>query len=165
MKNKKSLLGLGLLALVLVLGVGYAAVSSVNLTISGNATVANETLNVSFDGTVETSSTDVTATATAGTLKGTIAVTGLDAIGDTATATYTIQNLETDVAAKVTKNSITVSNSEYFKVTTSIDEGELKIDRNGTGTVTVTVELIKMPITADESTTDITVVLDAAAVQ
>ena len=41
MKNKKSLLSLGLLALVAILGVGYAVVSDVVLTITGTASVAN----------------------------------------------------------------------------------------------------------------------------
>ena len=36
MKNKKSMLALGLVALVLVLGVGYAVVSSVGLTFTGS---------------------------------------------------------------------------------------------------------------------------------
>ena len=71
----------------------------------------------------------------------------------------------TDVAAEITKKSITVTNSDYFKVTTSVDTDALKIARNNTGTVTVTVELIKMPITVEESTTSITVKLNAAAVQ
>lgn len=164
MKNKKSLLGLGLLALVLVLGVGYAVVSDVVLTINGSASVGTEDLKVSFEGTVAADQ-GVTASATKGSLTGNIEVTGLDHIGDTATATYTIQNLETDVAAEITKESITVSNSGYFKVTTSVDNDALTIARNNTGTVTVTVELIKMPITAEESTTSITVKLNAAAVQ
>lgn len=164
MKNKKSLLGLGLLALVLVLGVGYAVVSDVVLTITGTASVATEELKVSFEGTV-TADQGVTANATKGSLKGNIQVTGLAHIGDTATATYTIQNLEADVAAEITKKSITVSNSEYFEVTTSVDNDALTIARNGTATVTVTVQLIKKPITEAESSTDITVELKAAAVQ
>ena len=49
MRNKKSLLSLGLLALVLVLGVGYAVVSSQELTIGGTAETVDSTIAVFFD--------------------------------------------------------------------------------------------------------------------
>ena len=49
MKNKKSLLSLGLVALVLVLGVGYAVVNEVLLTFTGTATVGEANINVYID--------------------------------------------------------------------------------------------------------------------
>ena len=65
MKNRKLLLTFGTLALVLVLGVGYAVVSSVDLNITGTASVKGATLNVAFNGTTEVSDeAKVTATAT-----------------------------------------------------------------------------------------------------
>ena len=51
MKKQKSILGFGLLILVLVLGVGYAVVSNVGLDISGTAAVKNANLKVAFNGT------------------------------------------------------------------------------------------------------------------
>ena len=166
MKNKKSLLSLGLLALVLVLGVGYAVVQTQNLTIGGTASVTDSTLKVSFEGTTDTSDdTKVIATATKGSLTADIQVTGLTAIGDTATATYTIQNLEQDLAAAITKEEIENNKGEFFEVTTSVDNSATTIAKNSTGTVTVTVKLIKMPIESTDSTASITVKLLATPVQ
>lgn len=166
MKNKKSLLSLGLLVLVFVLGVGYAVVSTQNLTISGSASVAESTLDVSFEGTATTGGVGTTtATAEKGELTADITVTGLTAVGDTATATYTIQNLEKDLAAEITKAEITNSKSEFFEVTTSVDNSATTIGKNSTGTVTVTVKLIKMPIKDTDSKTQISVKLLATPVQ
>lgn len=166
MKNKKSLLSLGLLALVLVLGVGYAVVSTQNLTISGTASVAESTLNVSFEGTTTPGGVGTTtATATKGDLTANITVTGLTKIGDTATATYTIQNLEKDLNASITKQTITNDKEAFFEVTTSVDTTATVIEKEGTGTVTITVKLIKMPIESADSTAKISVKLLATPVQ
>ena len=166
MKNKKSLLSLGLLALVLVLGVGYAVVSTQNLTISGTASVADSKLNVSFEGTTTPGGVGTTiATATKGDLTANIKVTGLTKIGDTATATYTIQNLEKDLNASITKQTITNDKEAFFEVTTSVDTTATVIEKEGTGTVTITVKLIKMPIESADSTANISVKLLATPVQ
>lgn len=165
MKNKKSLLSFGLLALVLVLGVGYAVVSSVNLDISGTAKVKGTDLKVSFNGTTTVSSADkVTATATDGTLNATIAVKDLT-LNEAVTATYTIKNEETDVNASVVKASIENDKSAYFEVTTDVDSSAKTIDAAGTGTVTVTVKLIKTPVADTDSTATIKVNLTASPVQ
>lgn len=169
MKKKKSLLSLGLLALVLVLGVGYAVVSTQNLEIGGTASVAESTLDVSFEGTTTTDGDGtIVAEATKGSLSADITVTGLTAIGDTATATYTIQNLEKDLNASIAlaeQDGIENNKSEFFKVTTSVDATATTITKESTGTVTVTVELIKMPIESADSTANITVNLVATPVQ
>lgn len=170
MKNKKSLLSLGLLALILVLGVGYAVVSSVDLTISGNVS-ANSDLKVSFTGATDASDDRVTATSTADGLIATINVQNLAAVNDTVTATYTIQNKETDVKASVSKPKITVVSaedgsdlSEYFVVTTSVDTDAVEIEAGQTADVTVTVKLAKTPLTDATSTAKVTVVLTASPV-
>lgn len=165
MKNKKSLLSFGLLALVLVLGVGYAVVSSVNLDISGTAKVQGTDLKVSFNGTTDVSSADkVTATATDGTLSATIAVKDLT-LNKAVTATYTIKNEETDVNASVVKASIENDKSAYFEVTTDVDDTAKTITAGGTSTVTVTVKLIKTPVADTDSTATIKVNLTASPVQ
>lgn len=147
MKNKKSLLGLGLLALVLVLGVGYAVVSNVNLNITGTATVADSTLNVKFTGTPVTGGKGTTtATIADDALAATIKVEGLTKVGDTATATYTILNNESDLNAKITEVEISNDKTNYFEVTTSLTEAGLPIESGRTGEVTVTVKLVKMPV-------------------
>lgn len=166
MKNKKSFLTLGLLTLILVLGVGYAVVSSVGLTIGGTASVAESTLNVSFNGETDTDGVGtITATAGKDTLSGTISVTGLTAIGDKATATYTIQNKEVDLDAEISKLSIINDKEEFFKVTTSVDTTATTVEAEGTNTVNVYVELIKLPIEDTDSTANITVNLTATPAQ
>lgn len=165
MRNKKSTLGFILLALVLVLGVGYATVSSVVLNITGSASVQASDLNVSFTGTTTTSSSSkVTASASADSKNATISVTGLT-LNEPVTATYTVINKETDVNAKIGTPTITNPKSTYFKVTTDVDTTPKIINAGGTNTttVTVTVELIKTPIAADDSTVNISVALNATA--
>lgn len=166
MKNKKSLLSVCLLVLVLILGVGYAVVSSVNLTISGTATVKDAALKVSFNGTTTVSNSDkVTATAENNSLSANITVTDLT-LGESVTATYTIQNKETDINAEILKNSITTNGKDaYFQVTTDVDDSAKTIAAEGTETVTVTVKLIQTPVESTDSTANITVTLAATPVQ
>lgn len=164
MKNKKSLLSVCLLVLVLILGVGYAVVSSVNLTISGTAKVGTSNLKVSFNGTATPSSDKVTASAENNSLSANIAVTDLT-LNESVTATYTIKNEETDVNAQILKNSITNDKEAYFQVTTDVDSSPKTIVAGGTTTVTVTVKLIKTPVESADSTANITVTLEATPVQ
>lgn len=164
MRKQKSIFGIGILVLVLVLGVGYAVVNSVGLDISGSATVKGASLKVSFNGETETSSTDkVTATATDGSLSASIAVKDLT-LNESVTATYTIKNEETDVNASVIKASIENDKSDYFEVTTDVDTTAKTITAGGTSTVTITVKLIKTPVTSADSTATIKVSLTASPV-
>ena len=171
MKKKKSLLSLGLITLVLILGVGYAVVSNVGLTISGKVS-ENSDLKVSFKSADDGDNEKITATTTDGSLTATINVQNLSSVGDKVTATYVIQNKEKDVDAKVVEKEIkilaedgTTDLSEYFSVTTDIDGSTgLEVAHEGTATVEVTVELLKTPLTNNDSTANVTIELDASAV-
>lgn len=164
MNRKKTLYGLGLLALILVLGVGYAAVSEVTLNIDGSATVASEALKVSFNGVTDTEDDDkVVASSTDNSLNASIQVTNLT-LNEAVSATYTIKNQETDVDANVIKKQISNDKPEFFEVTTSVDNSAETITAGGTGTVTVTVRLIKTPIEATDSTANIQIDLTASPV-
>lgn len=164
MNRKKTLYGLGLLALILVLGVGYAAVSEVTLNIDGSATVASEALKVSFNGVTDTEDDDkVVASSTDNSLNASIQVTNLT-LNEAVSATYTIKNQETDVDANVIKKQISNDKSEFFEVTTSVDDSAETITAGGTGTVTVTVRLIKTPIETSDSTANIQIDLTASPV-
>lgn len=164
MNRKKTLYGLGLLALILVLGVGYAAVSEVTLNIDGSATVANEALKVSFNGVTDTEDDGkVVASSTDNSLNASIQVTSLT-LNEEVSATYTIKNQETDVDANVIKKQISNDKPEFFEVTTSVDNSAETITAGGTGTVTVTVRLIKTPIETDDSTANIQIDLTASPV-
>lgn len=164
MNRKKTLYGLGLLALILVLGVGYAAVSEVTLNIDGSATVASEALKVSFNGVTDTEDDGkVVASSTDNSLNASIQVTNLT-LNEEVSATYTIKNQETDVDANVIKKQISNDKPEFFEVTTSVDDSAETITAGGTGTVTVTVRLIKTPIETDDSTANIQIDLTASPV-
>lgn len=164
MNRKKTLYGLGLLALILVLGVGYAAVSEVTLNIDGSATVASEALKVSFNGVTDTEDDGkVIASSTDNSLNASIQVTNLT-LNEAVSATYTIKNQETDVDANVIKKQISNDKPEFFEVTTSVDDSAETITAGGTGTVTVTVRLIKTPIETDDSTANIQIDLTASPV-
>jgi len=169
MKNKKSLLWVALVVCVLILGVGYAVVSSVGLDITGSAKVADSTLKVAFNG--ETSVSDsgkVVAEAEDDTLTASITVTGLSKVGDSVTATYTIKNEETDLDASYIvdpEKGIENDQEDYFTVTTDVDDVAKTISANGTNTVTVTVTLKAIPVDKDNSTANIKVNLAASAVE
>ena len=164
MNRKKTLYGLGLLALILVLGVGYAAVSEVALNIDGSATVASEALKVSFNGVTDTEDDGkVVASSTDNSLNASIQVTSLT-LNEEVSATYTIKNQETDVDANVIKKQISNDKPEFFEVTTSVDDSAETITAGGTGTVTVTVRLIKTPIETSDSTANIQIDLTASPV-
>jgi len=171
MKNKKSVLGLGLIALVLVLGVGYAVVSEVFPTITGTASTKTEDLKVSFTGETtkeDATSGKVTASATADSLDAQITVVDL-LLNETVSATYTIQNEETDVDAEISVDSITVVDntnktkdlSSYFTVTTDVDSSAKTIGAGNTDTVKVSVKLSKTPVDSLDATASITVRLKA----
>lgn len=163
MRKKKSMFGFGLLLLVLVLGVGYAVVTSVGLNINGTAAVKGSDLKVSFNGETEVSSADkVTTNATKGALDATIAVKDLE-LNESVTATYTIQNEETDVNAKVEEASITNDKENFFEVTTDMTTAKT-VNAGGTTTVTVTVKLVKTPVSDADSTANIAVKLTASPV-
>lgn len=166
MKNNKSLLSLGIIALVLFLGVGYAVVNTTNLTIGGTASVADSQMNVKFSretDDISVSNADkVTATVT-DDLNATIAVRNLT-VEEPVYATYTIVNHDTTLAATIAEKNVTVTPSEYFDVDTEIANNGT-VTANGETTVKVTVKLIKVPVSKDDSTANITVNLTATPVE
>lgn len=151
MKSKKTLMTLGVIVAVLVLGVGYAAITDINLNINGTAaaTPSDDNFSVIFTGTPSTSGDTVSASIT-DDLTATMTVTGLTTTGDTATASYTIKNASEELSATVEQGTITNDNETYFEVTTDWTTTTLAAD--GSKTVTVTVKLIKTPI-EDQSAT------------
>ena len=82
-------------------------------------------------------------------------VTGLTAKGDTATATFEIENTSADLSAALSVvDPVENSNPEYFDVTYNIADPVIGVNETKSKTtITVTVELIKTPITQDETTT------------
>ena len=167
-KNKKTLqIVLLVLIAVVTLGIGYAAISSVNLIINGNATasVNQNNFKVHFTQAQAISgSTGVSGTSTIDSQDDTKAmfdVTGLTKVGDYAEAVYTVRNDSNGVGAEISL-SVSNSNSEYFKVTETILDNKLQAGEETTAKVKV--EMIKTPIT-DSVSTSITATLTASPLE
>lgn len=154
MKKRNTFFGIGLLVALLVLGIGYAAISNITLNIggTGKAGVSDSNFKVKFVGTPTVSNEDIVKATITSDLAATINVESLVAKGDSVTATYEIQNVSADLSASLAIPTVTNSNTEYFSVTTDMDEA-VTLASNEKTTITVTVELIKTPIDADQETT------------
>ncbi|OKZ65871.1 MAG: hypothetical protein BHW02_03445 [Clostridium sp. 28_12] len=161
--NNKVVGGILLLAIVLV-AVGYAAITKVGLNIDGTAKSEGnpDNFKVELVGEPQTSG-DGTTTATINTAdktQGTMNVSGLNAKGQTAIATYTVKNQSVDLSADLTAKA-TSTNDEYFEVQCSLDKTTLKAQEQTT--MTVKVKLLKTPIdeTKENLSTEIGVNIDA----
>ena len=162
-KNTKIVGGILLVAILLV-AVGYAAITKVGLNIDGTAKSEGnpDNFKVELIGEPQTSG-DGTTTATIDNhdkTQGTMNVSGLNAKGQTAIATYTVKNQSTDLSADLTAKA-TSTNDEYFEVQCSLDKTTLKAQEQTT--MTVKVKLLKTPIdeTKENLSTEIGVNIDA----
>ena len=167
-KNKKILqIVLLVLIAVVTLGIGYAAISAVNLIINGNATASVNQNNFKVHFTQAqsiTGSTGVSGTSNIDSQNDTKAmfdVTGLTKVGDYAEAVYIVRNDSNGIGAEITLN-LTSSNTEYFKVTETILDDKLQAGEETTAKVRV--EMIKTPIT-DSVSTSITATLTASPLE
>ena len=167
-KNKKILqIVLLVLIAVVTLGIGYAAISAVNLIINGNATASVNQNNFKVHFTQAqsiTGSTGVSGTSNIDSQNDTKAmfdVTGLTKVGDYAEAVYIVRNDSNGIGAEITLN-LTSSNTEYFKVTETILDDKLQAGEETTAKVKV--EMIKTPIT-DSVSTSITARLTATPLE
>ena len=154
MRNTNRVVGGVLLLAVILVAIAYAAITNVTLKINGTSKSQASQTNfvVQFVGEPTTGGKGTT-TATIDKSKrteGTMNVEGLSSKGDTATATFTVQNSSQDLSADLTAKA-TSSNEEYFEVRCKIDNTTLKA--GATTKLTVTVELLKTPI--DETKEDL----------
>ena len=151
---------------IITLGIGYAAISNIILTINGTgtATVDPNNFNVHFDTTVSPTMTANKGSATIDSNDNKVAhinATGLTKAGDYATAEYTVINEPNGIGAQISLDLV-CTNTEYFRVTQTIDDVELQ--SGDTTQVRVVVELIKTPI-EDTVTTEITGTIEAVAIE
>ena len=183
MRGRKKMLVLAIVALVLVLGVGYAVVSQVTLTITGTAGAKTQNLKVVYDG--------VNSGITNGDTNKVTAITSAD---DTITATFTltdmvlntpaelefeIENKESDVNATLSLPTITQNTkSSFFSVTFAYKDsamsgagtysawssGTKTLAHGAKATVKVIVTLTNTPIESTDSETSIGVSINAAPV-
>ena len=161
--NSKIIGGILLVAILLV-AVGYAAITKVGLNIDGTAKSEGnpDNFKVELIGEPQTSG-DGTTTATIDNqdkTQGTMNVSGLNAKGQTAIATYTVKNQSADLSADLTAKA-TSTNDEYFEVQCSLEKTTLKAQEQTT--MTVKVKLLKTPIdeTKENLSTEIGVNINA----
>lgn len=159
-KKNRGLVALVLL-LVIAIGVGFAAASTDTLKITGKASAAtdfdiqfsNVQNDITTDKTARTDVDDQIEVTGAYTDKdnATITVSNLKHVNDFASATFTVVNKSTDVAAKVEAAvSSAMADTEHYKVDVTMGAGATDIAKNGgTTTVTVKVTLIKAFIDND----------------
>lgn len=107
MNKQKRLIFVIILIAILLMGIGYAALSNVTLTINGkaSATSSDENFKVYFTGentkkSSEDPSTNVEVTVTAKSTTATVNFSGLTKKGDTEYAILEIENASNDVDAK-----------------------------------------------------------------
>ena len=164
MKNRKKMITTALIVLVLLLGVGYATVSSVSLNINGTANAGSKELQVFYDGVNSgTVSGKVTTISSPVKTRGATFTVENMTLNETVTMTFEVKNYETDVNATLAAPSVTQNaNRDYFQVTTSCDKTTL--NAGDTATITVNVKLIKTPVTAEAGSTTVTVGMAASPV-
>lgn len=177
-KNKKGNLLLFLLVGVVTLGIGYAAISNISLSINGNAQATGSKedtdWNVRFVKSTDTESSIAevaaaaenatsyevssgsSATAEASITDDTTATFSVENMveNDMVTFTYYIANLSNDIKAKINVPTITNDKTDYFEVTaspiveTTLNDGKVQ-------EVTVTVRCLQQ--TKLENTASFTV--------
>ena len=180
MKNKKNILVLAIVTLILVLGVGYAVVSQVALTITGTGSSKTEDLKVVYDGVNSGTTNGATGKVTAisnpnGTTAATFTVTDM-VLNSPVAMEFEIENGESDVNATIALPTITENTkSNFFSISFQYKDsamsgsgtyadwtsGSKTLAHGAKATVKVIVTLTNTPIASADSTTDITVTIDA----
>lgn len=167
MKNRKIVVVAFMLVAVMLLGVGYAAVTTY-LNITGAATVSVEGASsaysddIKFTNVTQATNADLAYTASIGDGKtADFSITGLKGAGDSVTITYTITNagdLDSVVKIDVEHNYPTNDNENYFSIDISGDEGDdyesegVPLDAGTSCTVNVTISLLHTPTDSTQPT-------------
>lgn len=168
MKNRRLAIVTFMLVAILLLGVGYAAVSR-QLQISGSAHISAVTLSefdVTFTQPISQNGTDVNAngvvpTATTNAIESgghevTLSVGNFETVGDTLVLTYTVEysTVKTGIHAHLSTPSITITNTtnsadttEYFQASAQFATNVLTEDAPST-VLTLTINLVAVPTDA-----------------
>ena len=161
MTNKKFFLSLGFFAVILVLGVGYAVVNEVGLALTGNVTANEESLSIYFvdvDNLVVPDEVVVQHTIRPiGVTTDEFMIFDME-YNDEIVMKYYIRNDETDIAADITATNVSGSN-KYYTIDCVVNTPTISAGQ--TGTVTVTVKMIKTPIKSEDSFASFTINLNA----
>ena len=157
MKKRRRLITAVLLIAALTLGVGYAALSDV-LDIQGTAEIsagiAEEAFNQDVYFSAVTSGTGITASINVDNNdKGSFTATGFSQVGDKVSCTFTITNDSEHYDADVTPKLLQNSNAEFFGISSDWESTMQTIPAGESKTITITVELIKLPTASEGLTT------------
>ena len=178
MRRREGVLVLGLLIVVAVLGIGYAALTG-SLQIVGTAELLkdNSNLVVHFtgtptgavkSGTCDNCSATTLAINASDDTQGDLDITGFKKVGDAYEATFTVTNDSPNAGttAYVTATaSMTGINASYFTVTTDWGSTEQTIAKDGSKTIKVTVTLNQLYTGSESSlSAGISVQLSASTV-
>ncbi len=154
---------------IVVIAIGYADVSAqvirIQGTLAASADVASNFLFRFKDAQADANNpTGITVTASASGTSANFSVSGLTKVGDTVSATYTIENASVNLNATDIKAAVTTgNNSKYFK-TTVTGPAKTTLNTNGdTTSITVTTELIAAPL-IDNLTEDVVIEISAMPV-
>lgn len=167
MKNRKFIVVAFLIVAVMLLGVGYAALTD-TLTIIGNAHIDVDTANKTFDEKVYFSDAKASSSTGTGTTADVVSYSSDDAtytanrlatVGETSVFTFTIKN-DSNVDAEISVNTTKLSgdanpsnsNSDKFTVAYSYPDGQTIAKNGGTIDVVVTVTVAE-PVTSATSAT------------
>ena len=128
MKKRKTLILMLSLVCLLVVGIGFAAITR-DFTIKGNVTIGTSAFDVYVVDTQSVTSGDITYSVTAGKTTGdpaptynnqaSISVTGMKAVGDTVTVPVTIKNDSKDYKASLSELTIGTYDTAALTVTAS----------------------------------------------
>lgn len=177
MKQKRTFVTILLIVALLCLGIAYAAISGVDLTIGGTAkaTASDVNFKVKFveeeiTPVVEVADTDpdIEATATAevtGDITATINCSGLTTKGDYVTATYTVKNDSPELSAYITASA--ECTNDVFTVTTDWEDTTKTLTADGTDadTTTITVKVELNTTVAEDEEGTVTVTLTAESTE
>ena len=149
MKNKKKVVVAFLLVAVMLLGVGYAALTDV-LDITGSADVNQSAAEEAFNEDIYFSAAVANETGNTASInadnndKASFTANTLKGKGDKATFTYTIQN-DGDLDALITPAISSNTNTAYFAVSSDWAGQPKTLAAGASITYTVTIELIETP--------------------
>lgn len=157
-KQKRVILGI-ILLIVIFMGIGYAVISNVTLTINGRASATANSDNFKVYFTAQNTKGDAETTVTAESITATVNFNGLSSKGDSKYAILEIQNGSTDIVAGPVTVEVASTKPEVFKPTavicdqdgTEVTNTELEV---GAKTyVKVSTELLKTIVGEDETGT------------
>lgn len=168
MKSKKVVYFMFILSAFLFIGVGYAAITGLELSVGGTASISLEDeFDVKFVQVVEQSASNSNITVSASIdsdHQSSFTITGTEGYGDSAIVRYSVIN-NSDISSADFNIDITNSNDEYFEVestfsNSSYNQNIVTLAPGETAILTIKAKVIKVS-TDSNRTASIDVVLSA----